>query len=246
MTNMQVLAEQNFATIASKQYPGRGIIQGLSPSGDYVVQLYWLMGRSVNSRNRVLLAAGDTVRTEAFDPSLLSDPSLIIYNSVRTLNNWHILGNGDQTDSIHAALSNGASFEEAVYERTFEPDPPTCTPRISAIFATGEPKPTLKLAIVKSDANDPEREIAAVFTYKNPRKGFGRFISTYHDNGEPIPPFSGEPLIVPLREDPQDTLALYWHAINEANKIAMLVKYVHVRTGEATVHIINRHTSQAV
>ena len=174
-------------------YPGRGIVLGRSADGRYAVAAYFIMGRSENSRNRVFVADGEGIRTEAFDPAKLSDPSLIIYAPVRVLGGDTIVTNGDQTDTIYSFLSSGKSFADALRTRTFEPDSPNFTPRISGIVKVKDGAMKYKLSILKSDGGNADSVERFFFEYDQPVAGEGRFIHTYRCDGSPIPSFAGEP-----------------------------------------------------
>lgn len=110
--------------LKENSYPGRGIVIGRSEDGKNAVAAYFIMGRSVNSRNRIFVEDGEGIRTQAFDPSKLSDPSLIIYAPVRVMGNKTIVTNGDQTDTIYELMDRQQTFEQALRTREFEPDAP--------------------------------------------------------------------------------------------------------------------------
>ena len=170
-------------------YPGRSIVLGKHKDGKHMVIAYFIMGRSVNSRNRIFVADGDGLRTQAHDPAKLSDPSLVIYAPVRVLNGVQIVTNGDQTDTIYDFMSQGKTFEEALRTRTFEPDPPIYTPRVSGIIENGN----YKLSILKSADGNPSSVRRYFFEYTDPIAGQGHFIHTYRCDGTPVPSFEGEP-----------------------------------------------------
>lgn len=239
----QTKAQENFAKLEKNAYPGRGIVLGMSPDGNALVQVYWIMGRSENSRNRVFLLDEKTgfVRTKAFDESKLSDPSLIIYYPARHLESCHIITNGDQTDTIFEGIKAGKSFEESLETRQYEPDGPSFTPRISGIFFK-TPQPVLyKLSILKSADNSEDAGcIRETFSYEKAVPGLGHFISTYATDGNPIPSFEGVPQWMPVFDSPEKTLDAYWMALNDANKVSLLVKWIDCKTFAARTLIVNK------
>jgi hypothetical protein len=243
-TNLDVLkaeAEANAEALKNNRYPGRGIIIGMTPDGTKLVQVYWIMGRSENSRNRIfVLEADGSVRTEARDPAKLTDPSLIIYHPVRVAGGAHIVTNGDQTDTIADAIASGGTFEHALRTRTFEPDAPNFTPRISGIVEPGNPKAAYKLAILKSNRGIGTLAQRHFFTYEQPIAGYGHLIHTYQGDGNPLPSFEGEPKLVPLFDDPNRTLDYYWERLDEENRISLLVKTIPAGGGEAAITIRNK------
>jgi IMP cyclohydrolase len=235
------IARQNLAALRANPYPGRGIVVGLTPDGARFAQVYWLMGRSENSRNRVLVRAGDTVRAEPFDASRVQDPSLILYNCARVCGRAHIVTNGDHTDTVHAALAAGRAFEEAVRERTFEPDAPNFTPRIAAVVNLDDRVHAYQIAILKAAGNDPALPVRQVFSYGAAAPGIGHFVSTYSGDGSPLPPFSGEPQPMELPGKIELACDLFWSALNEANRVSLLVKFIDRATGATEARIVNRH-----
>jgi hypothetical protein len=232
---------RNMDALRANPYPGRGIVLGQSPDGRHLVQIYWIMGRSENSRNRVFLQDDDVVRTAPHDESKVEDPSLIIYNCTRVLNAAHIVTNGDQTDTIYEAFELGDSFEQALASRTFEPDSPSYTPRISGVTNLDLSNSSYQLSILKTMENNPNHPVRAFFNYEAPSPGIGHFISTYQNNGNPLPSFEGEPQIVEVLNDIDDTLSLYWSALNEDNKVSLLVKFISPNTGGTDVRVVNKH-----
>ena len=230
------------ATMAEKlkdnTYPGRGIVLGVTPDGKKAVGAYFIMGRSVNSRNRVFVEEPDGIRTEAHDPSLMKDPHLIIYHPVREAGCGLIVTNGDQTDTIWEYLAKGESWEAALRTRCFEDDGPNWTPRISGLQAGNG---SYKMSILKS--NDPEGTDCARFFYEYPAKaGLGHFLHTYVCDGNPvIPTFQGEPERVSIPQDIDAFTTELWENLNEANKISLFVRYTDLATGEKEQRIINKH-----
>ena len=218
-------------------YPGRGIIIGASPSGKYAVTAYFIMGRSVNSRNRVFEMTEDGIKTEAADPSLLSDPSLIIYHPVRTLGDYTIITNGDQTDTIFEFMQGGKTFEDALSTRCFEPDEPNFTPRISGILKVIGGKASYKLSILKNFGGGCQRNY---FNYENAVFGEGHLIHTYEMDGNPIPSFSGEPKTVEIPEHINTFTEELWNSLDEQNKVSLFVRYIDMTGGESFTKIINK------
>lgn len=223
-------------------YPGRGIVIGRTPDGKYAVAVYFIMGRSVNSRNRIFVEDGEGIRTEAFDPSKLSDPSLIIYAPVRVLKNCTIVTNGDQTDTVYEGLKGGKSFEEALAEREFEPDAPNYTPRISGVMEIEGGAFSYKMSILKSADGDPSCCNRYTFAYDNPRAGEGRFIHTYQSDGNPLPSFEGEPERILIGDEDIDGFAGHiWESLDKENKVSLFVRYIEIETGKYESRIINKN-----
>ena len=223
--------------LASNTYPGRGIVLGMLPDGKTSVAAYFIMGRSVNSRNRVFMEEPDGIRTEAFDPSKLSDPSLIIYHPVRTIGRSLIVTNGDQTDTIRAFLERGETLEQALRTREFEPDGPNWTPRISGLV---QPEGSYKLSILKSADPDGSACVRHFFEYPA-LPGVGHFLHTYETNGDPIPTFFGEPERVVMEGDIDTFTAAVWENLNEDNKISLFVRFTNVESGEYDQRILNKN-----
>ena len=218
-------------------YPGRGIILGATPDGRKRIAAYFIMGRSQNSRNRIFKEEADGISTEAFNPSLLEDPSLIIYHPVRALGSKLIVTNGDQTDTIYHSLSNGGSFESALRTRCFEPDGPNWTPRISGLQ---EADGSYKLSILKSV--DPEGSACVRQFFEYPfAAGLGHFIHTYVTDGTPIPTFTGEPERISTVDDIGKFTDMLWDNLNPDNKISLFVRYTGIKDGTYEQNIINIH-----
>ncbi len=222
-------------------YPGRGIIIGKSPDGKKAVTGYFIMGRSVNSRNRVFTATEDGIKTEAFDPSLLSDPHLIIYSPVRVLGNKTIVTNGDQTDTIYENMDKQQTFEMSLRGREFEDDAPNYTPRISGIMHVENGEFNYAMSILKSADGDPESCQRYTFSYTNPIAGYGRFIHTYMGDGNPLPSFEGEPEKITVVDDIDEFTDILWTSLNEDNKVSLFVRYIDIATGEAETRIVNKN-----
>ena len=226
--------------LAGNSYPGRGIVIGQSADGKNAVIAYFIMGRSVNSRNRVFVEEGAGIRTQAHDPAKLSDPSLVIYAPVRVLGEDTIVTNGDQTDTIYDFLKEGKTFEEALRTRTFEPDGPNYTPRISGIVERGEGSFTYKLSILKSCGGDPDFAQRFFFEYA-PKAGLGHFIHTYKQDGDPIPSYEGEPTPVFIEGDIDAFTASLWENLNEDNKVSLFTRFINLETGKAESRIVNKN-----
>lgn len=227
--------------LKNNEYPGRGIVIGRSADGKYAVTAYFIMGRSSNSRNRVFETEGEGIRTQAFDPSKLEDPSLIIYAPVRVLKNDTIVTNGDQTDTIYDGLKGGLTFEQSLRSREFEPDEPNYTPRISGIMRVENGGFHFAMSILKSADGDPSCCVRNTFTYENPRAGEGRFIHTYMHDGNPLPSFCGEPKQVEMTGDIDSFTDMVWESLNEDNKVSLFVRYIEIATGKYETRIVNKN-----
>ncbi len=229
--------------LAANTYPGRGIVVGKSKDGRKAIFAYFIMGRSENSRNRVFAEYGDEVRTEPFDRSKVIDPSLIIYSPVKVVERDIIVTNGDQTDTIEQSLKEGRCFRHALMSRTFEPDDPNFTPRISAIMHLGRKISDYcyELAIVKSADGKGKKTNRFFFTYE-PENGTGHFLHTYKRDGNPLPSFEGEPVRVKIPASAKEFADEIWENLNEDNKISLVVRSVDLRTGAVESILINRHT----
>ena len=224
--------------LANNTYPGRGIVLGVTPDGTQAVAAYFIMGRSVNSRNRVFVQEPDGIRTEAYDPALMKDPHLIIYHPVRQVGQGLIVTNGDQTDTIWEYLAKGESWEAALRTRQFEDDGPNWTPRISGLLSGDG---SYKMSILK--AADAEGSACARFFWEYPAiPGLGHFLHTYVCDGNPvIPTFQGEPERVSIPGDIEVFTKELWENLNENNKISLFVRYTDLSTGETEQRIINKH-----
>ena len=225
------------ALLAGNPYPGRGIVLGKTADGKQSVAAYFIMGRSENSRNRVFVKEPDGIRTQAYDPAKLADPSLIIYHPVRQMGRGLIVTNGDQTDTIRDFLEQGLPFEQALSTREFEPDGPNWTPRISGLLS---PDGSYKLSILKSA--DAEGTACARYTFAYPGlAGVGHFLHTYVTDGNPIPTFQGEPERVAIPDTLEGCVNLIWNHLNEANKISLYVRYTDLATGTWEERIVNKY-----
>ena len=233
-----LLAEE----LRNNAYPGRGIVLGKSPDGKYAVAAYFIMGRSSNSRNRVFVEEGAGIRTEAFDPSKLEDPRLIIYAPVRVLGNKTIVTNGDQTDTIYEGMDKQLTFEQSLRSRKYEPDGPNYTPRISGIMHLENGTYNYAMSILKSNNGNPEGCNRYTFAYENPAAGEGHFIHTYMSDGNPLPSFEGEPKLVEIPDDMEMFADMLWENLNEDNKVSLFVRYIDIATGQYRTKIVNKNT----
>lgn len=227
--------------LKSNAYPGRGIILGKSPDGKKAVAAYFIMGRSENSRNRVFVEEGEGIRTQAYDPSKLTDPSLIIYAPVRVLGNKTIVTNGDQTDTIYEGMDKQLTFEQSLRQREFEPDAPNYTPRISGIMHVENGKYNYAMSILKSSDGDPSGCNRYTFAYENPKAGEGHFIHTYMHDGDSLPSFEGEPKRIAVPDDIEEFTKLLWNSLNEENKVSLFVRYIDIETGAHETTITNKN-----
>ena len=222
-------------------YPGRGIVIGRSEDGTKAVTAYFIMGRSENSRNRVFVEDGEGIRTQAFDPSKLSDPSLIIYAPVRVLGDKTIVTNGDQTDIVYDLMKEGKTFEESLRTREFEPDGPNYTPRISGLMTVSSGKYEYAMSILKSHNGNPDQCDRYTFSYDAPVAGEGHFIHTYMKDGNPLPSFEGEPTWVKISGNIDEFTDMIWNNLNQDNKVSLFVRYIDIATGEYETRIINKN-----
>ena len=227
--------------LANNAYPGRGIVIGKTPNGKYAVTAYFIMGRSSNSRNRVFVEDGQGIRTQAFDPSKLEDPSLIIYAPVRVLGNKTIVTNGDQTDTIYEGMDKQLTFEQSLRSREFEPDGPNYTPRISGVMHIENGGYNYAMSILKSNNGNPESCNRYTFAYENPVAGEGHFIHTYMHDGNPLPSFEGEPKLIDMMDDMEAFTEMLWENLNEENKVSLFVRYINIETGQYMTKIVNKN-----
>ena len=227
--------------LKSNAYPGRGIVIGRSANGKYAVTAYFIMGRSENSRNRVFVEEGEGIRTQAFDPSKLTDPSLIIYAPVRVLGNKTIVTNGDQTDTIYEGMDKQLTFEQSLRSREFEPDGPNYTPRISGVMHIENGTYNYAMSILKSNNGNPESCNRYTFAYENPAAGEGHFIHTYMGDGNPLPSFEGEPTWVDIDGDIDTFTKMVWENLNEDNKVSLFVRFIDIETGNYESRIVNKN-----
>lgn len=236
---MQV-PEQNLARhIAANSYPGRGLIIGRSAEDETWLMLYWIMGRSAHSRNRRLTIEGPVLRTEPVDPSRLDAPELIIYPAMLELPKVYIVTNGDQSQTIYDAFRNGGIFDDALATREREPDAPNYTPRISGMLDLSGP-PAVTLNILKANPVDPARTDRVTYRPSPPPPGLGLCLTTYAGDGDPLPGFSGDPLVLPLEGGAEEVMRTYWNALDRENRIAIALKRV-APDGSSELMAINRY-----
>ena len=229
-----------FKILKNNAYPGRGIVIGRSDCGNYAVFAYFTMGRSENSRNRIFAAKGDGIETKAFDDSKLTDPSLVIYNPVRTLKSYTIVTNGDQTETIYDCLCAGKTFEDALRTREFEPDPPLYTPRISGFLDINNGSFSYKLSILKSTYGDGISCSRFFYEYES-KAGAGHFIHTYKQDGDPPPSFEGEPADIEIRGGVADFSNEIWESLNFDNKVSLFVRFIDLKSGAFESRIFNKN-----
>lgn len=235
---IEQIAAFNMEELRLNPYPGRGIVMGFNQEGDQAIQVYWVMGRSDNSRNRVLVRQGDVVKTEPFDISKVKDPTLIIYVAMRVVDGRHLVSNGDQTDSVAEVIKNGGTFEEGLRARTYEPDTPNFTPRITGEYFPASRLPFSISIIRKNPSGDPD-PIRTLQSY-GPERGIGRCIHTYRGDGNPLPSFDLDPYPVILRGSVNQIAQTYWNLLNPGNRVALIVKGISTTTGEVSFSIINQ------
>ena len=227
--------------LRGNSYPGRGIVIGRSADGTKAVAAYFIMGRSENSRNRVFVEDGQGIRTQAFDPSKLVDPSLIIYAPVRVLGNKTIVTNGDQTDTIYEGMDRQLTFEQALTSREFEPDAPNYTPRISGVMHIENGAFDYAMSILKSNNGNPDSCKRYTFSYGTALAGEGHFIHTYMGDGNPLPSFEGEPKLVAIPDEIDEFTGLLWESLNEENKVSLFVRYINIEDGTCETRIVNKN-----
>ena len=227
--------------LKNNAYPGRGIVIGKTPDGKQAVTAYFIMGRSSNSRNRVFVEEGEGIRTQAFDPSKLEDPSLIIYAPVRVLGNKTIVTNGDQTDTIYEGMDKQLTFEQSLRSREFEPDGPNYTPRISGVMHVENGKFNYAMSILKSNNGNPDACNRYTFAYENAIAGEGHFIHTYMHDGNPLPSFEGEPKLVDIPNDMDEFGELVWNSLNADNKVSLFIRFINIEDGTFESKIYNKN-----
>ena len=224
--------------LVGNPYPGRGIIVGRNDQEKWI-QIYWIMGRSANSRNRLFVLEGETLRTQAADPSRVQDPSLIIYNAMRSQDGLHIVTNGKQTDSIHAGSLQGRSFVDCLNEWAHEPDAPNFTPRISAVLEAD--RDVVWMSVIKPSLFPGMPSEHHYFRYTGIAPGYGFTITTYTGDGDPLPAFDGTPYLVPLEGDAADLAAAYWQILDGDNRISLAVREIDPRTSSSRTEIVNKY-----
>ena len=242
----KIIADKNFRLLTENPYPGRGIVIGRDEYGK-PLQIYWIMGRSDNSRNRVFSIDGERVFTEPANPATAGDTSLTLYNAMGYKNGCHVVSNGKQTDDILEAVNASDSLGglvEGLFSHTYEPDKPNYTPRISGVCSMmGHGRlPAFQLSILrKSSFEHDDTCDRFYYDFGNGNVGFGRMITTYSGDGNPLPSFSGEPLLVPLRGEAMDVLETYWAALNEANRVSLVVKSLNFDGTASRIFVKNKY-----
>jgi IMP cyclohydrolase len=253
LLSLRAEAQSNLEALRANPYPGRGIVLGQNPRGQ-LVQVYWIMGRSPNSRNRIFRQEGLDVATQAADPSKLQDPSLIIYYPVRVRGACHMVSNGDQTDTIMKSIesmaashggqaSSSVAFQVACASRCYEPDEPNCTPRISGLMDLKDQACAYQLSILKANRQISGMNQRNYYLYEKTLSGFGHCITTYQGDGNPLPTFAGEPKVVPLQDDIDQALAQWWDLLNPDNRISLLVKFIDPASGASQMRLINKYSA---
>lgn len=235
-------ARENFSALAQNAYPGRGIVAGLDETSQFLVQVYWIMGRSENSRNRVFKANDTTGRlyTEAADAWKMKDPSLIIYNAMLERVPHYIVSNGDQTDTVLQKMRGLYSLQAALETRTYEPDAPNFTQRITAMSSLNKGGGFIQLSILRrSSFGDGCDKLT--YEYSTLPPGLGWCITTYVSDGNPLLPFLGDPMLMPLSGGLKTVAERYWSALDEENRVALAVKFIEMGNGRSDIHIINKH-----
>ena len=227
--------------LRSNAYPGRGIVIGRSEDGSKAVTAYFIMGRSANSRNRVFTEDGEGIRTQAFDPARLEDPSLIIYAPVRVLGNKTIVTNGDQSDTIDEGMDHQMTFEQSLRSREFEPDAPNYTPRISGIMHIENGGYNYAMSILKSNNGNPDSCLRFTYAYEAPAAGEGRFIHTYMHDGDPLPSFEGEPKAVGISGNIDQFTDMIWNSLDQDNKVSLFVRFIDIASGAYETRIVNKN-----
>ncbi len=233
-------AQSNLQALKTNAYPGRGIVIGLDETGKFALQVYWIMGRSPNSRNRVFVADGHDLRTEPADASKVEDPSLIIYNAMLETASSFIVTNGNQTDTVRDALASGSTFADALETREYEPDSPNFTPRISGLCTLADGSLITYLSVLKKSPFS-EGCIRETFQYESLPTAAGYTVTTYTSDGSPLPSFSGEPYLLPLAGAHSDVLATLWEALNADNRISLAVKSIEIATGNSEIFLVNAY-----
>jgi hypothetical protein len=241
--SFEELAAASLRDLEANPYPGRGIVLGRSSDGARLLQLYWIMGRSANSRNRRFVAEGARLRTEPLDPSRVEQPELVIYTAMDVLDEHHVVSNGNHTDAIVQALLAGQDYRAALRHCAHEHDAPHHTPRIAGGMRTREGDAWL--GIVKADPGDARRSLRQYFEFEALPPGWGWGITTYAGDGDPLPSYGGEPHPLPLAGAPEALLQAFWGRLHPENRVAMALKTVDPATGAASVSIVNARDTAA-
>jgi IMP cyclohydrolase len=239
--NINIKCNDNINSLKNNLYPGRGIVVGMTPDSKRLVQLYWIMGRSENSRNRIFVNENGFIKTEPWKKEKVEDPSLIMYYAAKHHNSTHIVSNGDHTERIYDIIRQHGKPEDASNNIIFEPDKPNFTPRILGLVELNEKQYAYKLFIFKSFNNNPGFCMRQYFYYETAMSGLGHCMHTYSGDGNPLPSFDKEPYIVPLFDDISETATFYWNTLNKDNKISIFVKFIDLYTTDFKTLIINKN-----
>jgi IMP cyclohydrolase len=243
MASFEESAAENLRHLESNRYPGRGIVLGRSPDGACLLQLYWIMGRSANSRNRQFVASGRQLRTEALEPGKLKQPELVIYTAMDDIDGHHVVSNGSHTETIVQALRAGRDYRAALRTCAHEPDAPHHTPRIAGGIRAIEGDAWL--AIVKADPGDPKRSLREYFEIEALPPGWGWCLSTYAGDGDPLPSYRGEPMALPLAGGLDEIMQGFWSRLDHENRVAIALKAIDAGAGRVSLRIVNAHGTPA-
>ncbi len=221
------------SALSGNRYPGRGILLG--SVGGQALTAYFLTGRSENSRNRVFREEGDALSILPFDEEKVEDPKLIFYTPIRVCRESIVVSNGDHTETVCASLLAGHSLQYAMSARCYEPDAPNYTPRIAGLVL---PTGRYSLSIVKKveDAPDCRRKY---WSY-DPKEGEAHLIHTYQGEGDPLPPFSGEPFALAISGTAETLAEELWRALDAENRVALYVRLTDLFNGKFTSAIRNK------
>jgi IMP cyclohydrolase len=237
----QQIAEANLERhLRRNPYPGRGLVIGPSSAQDAWLMIYWIMGRSAGSRNRRFVAQGGSLRTEPIDARLLADPSLIIYEAMLELPGIYLVSNGAQTRALLEGLQAGETFDSVLSQWEREPDAPNFTPRITAMLDLRGARGALTLSLLKANPANPELTDRFTLRPAAPPPGLGVGITTYQGDGNPLPSFSGDPLLLPCGGSAEQVLDLYWNALDAENKISLAIKRIPLQGGASEIIVRNR------
>ncbi len=239
------LAGQNLRALRTNPYPGRGLVIGMDKSGRNFIQAYWIMGRSENSRNRIFTKDKEgSLRTAPADPAKMKDPSLIIYRAMAEQNDIHVVSNGDQTETVLTMEREGSTFYEAMLSRQYEPDNPNWTSRITAVCYSHPSALTVgEISLLRRSEFSSECD-RNFYSFGRLGPGLGHCVTTYSEDGDPLPAFHGEPYLLPFNSlGIEATAEELWEALNEENRVSLAVKFIGVMGGESRIHIINKYSA---
>jgi IMP cyclohydrolase len=245
MLDPRQIASDNLKALCANPYTGRGIVVGLDETDTHLVQAYWITGRSENSRNRIFVADDKgSLRTQAADPSKVKDPSLIIYRVMAEIDGLYVVSNGDQTDTVIEADEEGEDLYIAMLTRTYEPDAPNYTPRITALCSLREISPYAEISMLRRSklGEGCDRHF---WRYEQFQPGLGYGITTYTGDGDPLPAFQGEPYLLPLLGGIERMALLLWDALDSKNRVSLAVKMINIEQMTSRIHIINQYTKKA-